>query len=116
MGNWGEITLPKNPVAILRTPKHPCYTGSFTPPLEGPRILRPILIRAPFHSIYNVCGDAALKVHSEWLICIVNVGKYTSLMDPMGFFSKLILLLDPFWNGPRLLKFSPIRGFLVDLY
>ena len=33
-----------------------------------------------------------------WLICMVNVGKYTSPMDPMG---KFVWLRKPFKKGPR---------------
>ena len=34
----------------------------------------------------------------EWLICMVNVGKYTSPMDPMGL-GKIPILIDIFSDG-----------------
>ena len=55
--------LIKNPdpskVAILRTPKHHCYAGSFTLPLGGPRILR---VPTPFQKQHQQLTSTALRV------------------------------------------------------
>ena len=47
-------------------------------------------------------GPVYLPIH-EWLILMVNVGKYTSPMDPLGMDPLISIDLLPIW-GCELLK------------
>lgn len=58
-----RIRKPLNPVPSFWKPKHPCYTSSFTLPLEDPGILRA-------RNLEEICSHVSYLVHIQvsWII------------------------------------------------